>query len=374
MNWIVFLTGAAGSFLLAWAFVGLWIRVSLRRNIVDVPTHRSSHTRATPRGGGVGIVVAVVAGVGVAVAGGRAPDVPGALVAGALALFIAAVSFVDDLRRLPSVLRLVCHVGAAVGAVYWLGSFPALSVPFLEEVVLPAWLLRVVGVVWIVGLTNVYNFMDGIDGIAGGQGVVTGLAWGWLGAVTGQPLVTWTGVTVAAACGGFLVHNWAPAKVFMGDVGAAFLGFVFAILPLIALRGHAGFGWPVTLAGGVPVFAALAVWPFVADGAFTFLRRIKHKENLLEAHRSHLYQRLTIAGWRHAPVTTIYVAWAAAMAPGAAVYLLGDRPDRLTVLVLAGLTLVAMYFFVKRFELRNPPASGEAPVREQESVAGGGGG
>jgi UDP-N-acetylmuramyl pentapeptide phosphotransferase/UDP-N-acetylglucosamine-1-phosphate transferase len=330
--------GALGAGVCAWLLVGLWIRISLRAKILDVPNARSSHARITPRAGGVGIVVTVVAGVAIALAFGRAGDLEGALWAGGLAVFIAAISFIDDVRSLPSLLRLVFQVGAAALAVWKLGPFTAATLPFLQPVLLPPWLM-------------VYNFMDGIDGIAGGQGLVAGLAWAWFGMALNVPLVAWTGLIVAASCLGFLFHNWSPAKVFMGDVGSAFLGFVFAVLPLLALRGtDVRAGYSLFVVGGVPVFAALVVWPFVSDGAFTFVRRLKHRENVLAAHRSHLYQRLTIAGWSHALVSRFYICWAIGCAVLGAVYLRTGHIGRLVVLGGCALSLIAVYRVVKATE------------------------
>ncbi|MGH8018502.1 MAG: MraY family glycosyltransferase, partial [Opitutaceae bacterium] len=356
MPYLEYSLGALGACLCAWFLVALWIRVSVRARIVDVPNARSSHVKETPRGGGVGIVATVVPGMAAVLASGRAGDLEGALWAGGLAVFIAIISFIDDVRSLPSLVRLVCQIGAAALAVWALGAFPAATLPFLDPLILPRWFMAVVTVVWIVGLTNVYNFMDGIDGIAGGQGFVTGLAWAWFGAVTGVPLVAWAGVIIAAACLGFLFHNWSLAKVFMGDVGSAFLGFVFAVLPLLALHVRTQVaGWSLLFIGAVPVFAALAVWPFIGDGVFTFLRRLKHRENVLAAHRSHLYQRLTIAGWPHATVSRFYIWWAAGCALCGVVYLKTGHAGRLVALAACALSVIAVYGIVKRAEAGKRP-------------------
>jgi len=125
------------------------------------------------------------------------------------------------------------------------------------------------------------------------------VAWTIIGARTGQPSLTLLGGAIAAASLGFLLHNWPPARIFMGDVGSAFLGFTLASLPLLSPRRDALF---------VP--AVLILWPFVFDGTFTILRRLRNRENIFAAHRSHLYQRLVIAGYSHAFVTTLYAALA----------------------------------------------------------------
>jgi UDP-N-acetylmuramyl pentapeptide phosphotransferase/UDP-N-acetylglucosamine-1-phosphate transferase len=217
-----------------------------------------------------------------------------ALVAAA-ALVIAAVSFADDLRHLPPTLRLGVQIVAAL-------VVAGLFAP-------PLWLP--LAVFWIVGLTNAYNFMDGIDGIAGGQAVVAGLAWWWLGTAAGQPLLATIGLLIAGSSAGFLLHNWQPARIFMGDVGAAFLGFTFASLAVIGARAN-----PRLALAGV-----LVVWPFVADAAFTLVRRALRRERVMEAHKSHIYQRLNQRGLSHAAVASIYIALAAAGAAAAIVFM-----------------------------------------------------
>jgi UDP-N-acetylmuramyl pentapeptide phosphotransferase/UDP-N-acetylglucosamine-1-phosphate transferase len=144
--------------------------------------------------------------------------------------------------------------------------------------------------------------MDGIDGLAGSQAIVAGMGWALLGSLSNQPLIGGLGILLAASSLGFLRHNWPPARIFMGDVGSAFLGFSFAALPLLAASAEtAG-----TAGGRWVVIGALLVWPCVFDTAFTLLRRLRNREPIFKAHRSHLYQRLVISGLSHRRVTSIY--------------------------------------------------------------------
>jgi UDP-N-acetylmuramyl pentapeptide phosphotransferase/UDP-N-acetylglucosamine-1-phosphate transferase len=154
-------------------------------------------------------------------------------------------------------------------------------------------------VLWIVGLTNAYNFMDGIDGIAGGQALVAGLGWALLGTVAGAPIVGGLGTLVSCSSLGFLLHNWYPAGIFMGDVGSAFLGYTLAVLPLL-------FSFSAGESAGAPVVGLLLVWPFVFDTGFTFLRRLWRRENVFATHRSHLYQRITSPRSGHGRVALMY--------------------------------------------------------------------
>jgi UDP-N-acetylmuramyl pentapeptide phosphotransferase/UDP-N-acetylglucosamine-1-phosphate transferase len=211
---------------------------------------------------------------------------------------IASVSWFDDLQTLPNRVRFGVHSLAAILAIIGLGHWDELSVPLLGQVHL-GWVGLPITFLWIVGLTNAYNFMDGIDGIAGGQAVVAGLGWAILGIVTDQQFVSILGALLAATSLGFLFHNWPPARIFMGDVGSAFLGYSFACLAIIGASKDP----PLVIAG------VLLVWPFVFDTIFTFFRRLENRENVFSAHRSHLYQRLVISGYSHRTITLLYMGF-----------------------------------------------------------------
>jgi len=261
-----------------------WAR---RRNLLDIPNHRSSHVVATPRTGGLALIAALLAGLALSWASGSAA--PDALLLLGGALCIAVVGFVDDIRSLPASGRLVVQlvVAAAVAVVIGPLSLP----PAVDGRV-----STVLTVIWITALVNAYNFMDGIDGLAGGHAVVGGVGWAIIGMLAGSPALVAIGSLVAAAAAGFLVHNWPPAKVFMGDAGSSFLGFLFGAVALL-VRGQdtRAVHW-----------AVLLTWPLLFDTGFTLLRRIRRRENILIAHRSHLYQRLTATGMAHSHVSLLY--------------------------------------------------------------------
>lgn len=304
----------SGAFLLAavasYALVEAARRWVVRRSVLDIPNDRSSHTNPTPRGGGLAIVAVVLAGVAAAAGGGAVGVFSGLALCAAGALLVALVSWADDVTRLPIAARLLVHVSAAALALAGAGAWLTLgsALPRTGAGSAAGWALALV---WVVGLTNAYNFMDGIDGIAGSQAVVAGL--GWVALTWGSGRVeTWLGLLLAAASLGFLVHNWPPAKIFMGDVGSAFLGFSFATMAVLGARHDPRLG----LAG------VLLVWPFVFDTSFTFLRRLRKGENVFRAHRSHLYQRLVLAGYSHRFVTCLYGALAVV---GMALALAWDR-------------------------------------------------
>ena len=153
---------------------------------------------------------------------------------------------------------------------------------------------------WIVWLTNAYNFMDGIDGISGMQAFTAGLGWLLLGYLIGFPVVSFYGGVLAFSSLGFLMHNWPPAKIFLGDVGSAFLGFSFAAMPFLAGSEHSGKAAPL------PIIALLLVWYFVFDTVITFLSRLARRHRVWEPHREHLYQKLIISGLSHQFVSLLY--------------------------------------------------------------------
>jgi UDP-N-acetylmuramyl pentapeptide phosphotransferase/UDP-N-acetylglucosamine-1-phosphate transferase len=214
------------------------------------------------------------------------------VMAGALA--IALLGLVDDLRPLPAVVRLAAQVLVSAGVVLAVGALPAPSL------LAAGWIASILTVIWIVTLTNAFNFMDGIDGLAGTQALVAGGGWAVIGLWVSSPEVTALGLLLAAASAGFLLHNWHPASVFMGDAGSGFYGFLFAALPLVALSGQ----------GSLWLCAVLLMCPFLLDTGFTLIRRASRGENLLSPHRSHVYQRLVVTGRSHRQVTLAYAGLA----------------------------------------------------------------
>ncbi|MEO8636433.1 MAG: glycosyltransferase family 4 protein [Gemmatimonadales bacterium] len=326
----------------------LWLieRHATALGLMDVPNDRSSHSRPTPRGGGIAIVVGSLLGVGVFVVM-KGAVIPPAGVAGLVAAsVIALVSLVDDIRPLPPALRLVTHLAAATALLPWLPLPLAIDLPGIGPVPLgraaPAF-----AVFWIVAVTNIYNFMDGIDGLAGGQGLVAGALWGAAGVVTGDAFLTGSGFAIAVSCAIFLVRNWAPAHIFLGDAGSAFLGFSFAVLPLLAAGGTLGVrAWPC---------GVFLLWLFLFDATLTLVRRLGRGENLFRAHRDHLYQRLVVAGATHVGVSRVYLGLAAVVGCTGLQWALGRLPGW-GVLLPAGVTAAALVLVLRRRE-RAPSAS-----------------
>jgi len=274
---------------------------ALRANVLDVPNKRSSHARATPRGGGAAIVVLVLIGwtpFTHLFGAFQVNATHGAFLLGGS--LIAVVSWLDDLRGLSNRVRFTVHCLSAALLVAFAQPWTEIILPWAGTVSL-SWCAWPFTLMWIVGFTNTFNFMDGVDGIAGTQALIGGLAWASLGWRAGQPDIVALGLLIAIGALGFLGHNWPPARIFMGDVGSAFLGFALAALPLLS-----GAASPWAGIGADPITAGLLVWPFIGDAVFTFVRRWHAGENVFAAHHSHLYQRLVITGLSHQQVTLLY--------------------------------------------------------------------
>jgi Fuc2NAc and GlcNAc transferase len=332
-------------------------RYALARSVMDIPNERSSHTVPTPRGGGLAIAATFLAGTCVLWAAGVVPPrVAAALAVGGAT--IAAVGWWDDHRSLSVRWRLPAQTLAAALAVWLVGGMPAVSVGVAAVPL--GWggaVLAVVGVVWSL---NLFNFMDGIDGIAGGETVTVGVAGGALMAILGAPGLAAGAWALAAAAGGFLPWNWQRARIFMGDVGSSLLGFVFAVLAVASEN-----------AGSLPVLCwAMLCGVFIFDATTTLVRRGMRGERVFDAHRSHAYQRAVQAGFSHAQVTSTVIALNLVLAALAAVGAL--RPRLLPAAFGAGLVLLcAVYLWVERLRPMYPrPARAPAPAPSARRDAG----
>lgn len=267
------------------------IRAWARRNLLDVPNERSSHTLPTPRGGGAGIFAVFILFFLNGLYFNNSISIEKVIFVCAAAC-IALISLIDDLYSLSNKLRFSVHILAALAIVYCFFQYKIIQTTITPISILFA----AAAVFWIVGLTNAYNFMDGIDGIAALQGIVAGILWIIYGNLTNENVFILSGGLLTASCSGFYLFNRQPATIFMGDVGSAFLGFVCAALPFLADKAKAEHF----------VFAAIFVLPFLLDTFSTLLRRAYQRENIFQAHRTHFYQKLVVKGFEHRQVSIVY--------------------------------------------------------------------
>jgi UDP-N-acetylmuramyl pentapeptide phosphotransferase/UDP-N-acetylglucosamine-1-phosphate transferase len=291
----------AGAAAVSFAAAELMRRTSHRVGFTDAPNERSSHTAPTPRAGGVGFAFAVPALAAVALSAGDATiDAPARTLLIASAA-LAAVGLADDRWGLPAGVRLIAQLGAAAALAIAGGVLREIGLPGLFTVALGPMAVPVT-ICWLVALTNIYNFMDGIDGIAATQAIVGAGSIAVMAICLGHVRLAAALLVLCAGVSGFLLLNLPPARVFMGDVGSTFLGFTMA-------------GWSVLgthLAPPVPLVAWIAVLaPFLFDSATTLIRRLWRGERIYEAHRTHMYQRLVADGWTHGRTTLLYGSLAA---------------------------------------------------------------
>jgi UDP-N-acetylmuramyl pentapeptide phosphotransferase/UDP-N-acetylglucosamine-1-phosphate transferase len=268
------------------AMVGLVRQYALRRDVLDHPGERSSHSTPTPRGGGAGLLAAWLLVIVPSLVRGWPGSWP-LLASFAGVLAVAVIGWIDDHGGLPVRLRLMAHGAAAC---------MLLPLVLLPDAV-PAWPVPIVIAWWIfcaIAAANVVNFIDGIDGLIG----LTALVYGGFAAVAGVQggAASGSGLALAGGAAGFLVWNWSPARIFLGDVGSSALGFVIVIVGVLLMR-ETGRGIIMTF---------LPLWPIVLDASATLISRWRRGEPLTQAHRSHLYQRLANGGWGHARVSLLY--------------------------------------------------------------------
>lgn len=271
--------------LLAWVGTRLVLLQAGRLRLVQAPNRRSSHVKPTPHGGGLGIVLGGgAAGIWLAwVQGGVFWPISG------LAFLLAALGLWDDVRHLPARTRFAVQVLLCALLLQALGGSTPLALTGL---------LLFAGVWWV----NLFNFMDGIDAMAASQAVFMLVAGALLGVWFHPGAADAAGwlwmLAVAAATLGFLLFNWPPARIFMGDVGSTYLAFMIFALALLSVRE----GWLT-----YPVWLVLGA-VFVADASVTLLRRMLAGERWFEAHRSHAYQRLSRRWGSHRRVTLLAIA------------------------------------------------------------------
>ncbi|NER59538.1 glycosyltransferase family 4 protein [Pseudomonas sp. MAFF212428] len=304
-------------------------RYAIARSLIDVPNMRSSHCVPTPRGGGVSIVMSFLLSLLVlAVFGSEAPSVLIAL--GGAGALIALLGFMDDHDFVSVRWRLLAHFVAAAWLLGWLGGIPPLVV-FGVPVDL-GWLGVPLGLLYLVWMLNLYNFMDGIDGIASVEAITVCLGMCLVYALGGAAHLSVLALLLSMSVAGFLVWNFPPARIFMGDAGSGFLGIILAGMSLQAAWSSQAFFWCwLIMLGG-----------FIVDATLTLVRRLARGDKVHVAHRSHAYQFAAREYGRHLPVTlgmaALNVFW---LLPIAVCVVLLDLDGALGVLI-AYVPLVAL--------------------------------
>jgi len=268
------------TFFLTWAVKFLLIK----KNIVDVPNARSSHTIPTPRGGGIAIVISWFSGLFYFFINDQIEaNLFFALLSGLILVFIGIL---DDVFNISPIVRIVAQLITAALALFFLAGLNILELGIYEfKITILLSLVAFIGIIWFI---NLYNFLDGIDGYAAMQAIFMSLAFFYF---TNSNYY----LLLAAATFGFIIWNWQPAKIFMGDVGSTLLGFNFAVFTIYEQNTET-----------IPIVVFLIISSiFWFDATLTLIRRFLNKEKLTDAHKKHAYQRLTQFGFSHQK-TVIY--------------------------------------------------------------------
>jgi len=292
VKWWVFVLAFAVSVLIT----GLLRAYSVRLRLIDIPNRRSSHAVPVPRGGGLAIVLVTLSGLFAAGYTGMV-DFRISVGVGGAGAAVGLAGLLDDRFGVRASIRLLVHILAAVWYMVWCWQLLLSVIPGSSGLLLACWAMGILFA--IVSAVNIFNFMDGIDGLGGGQGVFVASAAAWFLSIAQQGVpFGFLLAVIAAASAGFLLWNVSAARIFLGDVGSGFLGFVLSTLPLIG-SGHTG----------IPLATWLILWAvFVADAATTLIRRILRRERWYTAHRSHAYQVLAQRLSSHKGVASIYMA------------------------------------------------------------------
>ncbi|CAI8863793.1 MULTISPECIES: MraY family glycosyltransferase [Pseudomonas] len=333
--WLVVVLGL--SLALTWALR----RYALARSLIDIPNARSSHSVPTPRGGGVAIVLSFLLVLPAFLAS--------AWVTWSLALAllgagggIAVLGFLDDHGHIAARWRLLGHFAAAIWALWWVGGLPPFEL-FGVSLDLGG-VGQALAVLYLVWLLNLYNFMDGIDGIASVEAVCVCFGGALLYVLIGQPVNAYMVLALAAAVLGFLVWNFPPARIFMGDAGSGFIGVMLGILSL-----QAGWVAPQLLWSWLILLGV-----FIVDASCTLMRRLVRGDKVYEAHCSHAYQFASRQYGQHLPVTlavlVINLVW---LLPLAVAVAIGWLPGEGGMLIAySPLVLLAIKFRAGALELR----------------------
>jgi Fuc2NAc and GlcNAc transferase len=300
MTILSYAAGWAAALAASWLLTGVMRQYAIRVHLMDEPNSRSSHQVATPRGGGVAFVITFLGSV-LALSLGGLLDRPLSAAALGSGVVVAALGYIDDREQVSARTRFAGHLAAAVWVLGWLGPIPEVPVFGVSvDLGISGVLLAGLFLVWMI---NLFNFMDGIDGIASAEAISVclggALVW-W----TVQPDGPWGLAVLFAACvAGFLVWNYPPARIFMGDAGSGFLGLVVALLALWSSRTAPLLFWSWFILIGC----------FMVDATTTLLRRVRRGEKFHQAHRSHAYQHASRAHGSHKAVTLavalINTAW-----------------------------------------------------------------
>lgn len=273
---------------IAWILTGAIRHYSVRYHWLDIPNDRSSHTIPKPRGGGLAIAITFCIGL-IALYIIEKIELRVLLAFLGAGGMVATIGYLDDRAHVSPLWRLLFHIIAAIWSLICIGAAPSISV---FDCAVWSGFVYIIAAIILVWVLNLYNFMDGIDGIAGSETIFIACSGILFTSFTGEIDMQLVAMLLVGATAGFLIWNWPPAKIFMGDVGSGFLGITLGIYAYWTILENAMSFWSWAIIFGI----------FIVDTTFTLFRRIIQREAWYEAHRSHAYQHAA-KKWGHARVT-----------------------------------------------------------------------
>ncbi|MBF0241500.1 MAG: undecaprenyl/decaprenyl-phosphate alpha-N-acetylglucosaminyl 1-phosphate transferase [Desulfamplus sp.] len=298
------------------------------KRVLDIPNGRSSHSKPTPTVGGIAIVFTFFLSMTILYFFANATMITERYFIGFTfsSLLIAAMSFYDDFKCKPFYIKLATQIIAICVVMLFGIIIDKINFPYnflwLDYKSIGA-LSYLITLGWILGMTNAYNFMDGLNGMAGANGFIGSIFFCIIALNQGSNFTYMVSYTLAAGILGFLIFNFPDAKIFMGDTGSTFLGFSFATLAIIASlydKAHTSL-----------LVIPLLFFHFIYDTLFTFIRRLFNGENVFQPHRSHIYQLFNRLGYKHATVTIFYCTMAILQGFGALFMIEVDGLKRLLI-------------------------------------------
>lgn len=325
----------------AWLICLLLSNPSTIFYVLDDPTDRSLHDVPKPRTGGIAIFISIFITWLIIV---LTQDVEKFIYYVLMGLFLLSViSLIDDRYSIPQIWRLLVHILAAFMLVLSGIGLSANDIQ-IEKFIDNSIVLNVLTILVVVWCINLYNFMDGMDGLAGGMGVIGFNCLAWLGWLAGNNLFMFMALIIAAANLGFLLHNFPPAKIFMGDVGSITMGYLVAFFSLWGIKAQIFTWW-------IPI---LIFSPFIVDATITLIKRVFKREKVWEAHKSHYYQKLVQIGWGHRKTAIYeYILMATIACSVIAIHVLNSDILRIFLTLLWLLIYIVIIFIVSRLATKS---------------------
>ncbi|HCI48465.1 MAG: hypothetical protein A2977_01850 [Alphaproteobacteria bacterium RIFCSPLOWO2_01_FULL_45_8] len=315
-------------------------RLMIRIGIVDIPSRRSSHKSATPKSGGMGIIVGFFSAMSFLYVVGKLGHIsPEKLILLGIGSFLTIlVSLYDDIKRLSSSQKFLIQLITALFVISTGLTLHLLPLPFIGILNLGA-LGSVLTVFWIIFFMNVFNFMDGLNGLASGVSLVASFFCSLIGILLGEKALFYVSLSLGFSTLGFFVFNFPKAKIFMGDVGSQFIGLIWAVMLLVPSQ-ETHLAHMTLSVYTVP----LLFFSFIYDVSATVLRRIWRREPFWLAHRTHLFQLLNRLGYSHAQVTCFHLGMAVIQGIGA-IGMQYIQPTNQVLLFLPYFLLMASYHY-----------------------------